>query len=252
MKFKIVPSTRDGRHQTLTTYLINETLAIDAGAIAIGLSIEEQLRLRSIIITHTHLDHIVSLPIFITNLFDEIREPVKVFATQSDFDALKQHIFNPRMWIPVETLRNSHTELLAFNPIKSGEGFVTEGLKITPVPVTHSVLTHGLLVEDETTALLFTSDTGATDRIWQVARECERLKAVFIDLSYPNRLTELARVSCHHSPLTLLEEMPKIGQNVQVYAVHLKAAHRDQVAEEIAAINHPGIIIAEIGRDYIF
>jgi cAMP phosphodiesterase len=236
----------------LTTYLINETLAIDAGAIAIGLSLEEQLRLRSIVITHSHLDHIISLPIFITDLFDELREPINVYATASDFQALRQYIFNQRVWITIETLKNAHTELLKFHPIKSGKTFLAEGLKITPIPVTHTVLTHGLLVEDETTALLFTSDTGTTDRIWEVARKCDKLRAVFIDLSFPNRLTDLARVSCHHSPATLLEELPKIRPDVQIYAVHLKAAYRDQVASEIAALNNQRLVVAEVGREYEF
>jgi cAMP phosphodiesterase len=190
--------------------------------------------------------------LFITDLFDSLREPVKVYATQSDIDALGQYIFNSRVWIPVETLKNEHTELLAFHPISSGESFFAEGLKITPIPVTHTVLTHGLLVEDKNTALLFTSDTGATDRIWQAAAECEKLRAVFIDLSFPNRLTELARVSGHHSPATLLEEMSKIKPGVMIYAVHLKAAYREQVAAEISALDHPRIAVAEIGREYEF
>jgi cAMP phosphodiesterase len=236
----------------LTTYLINETLAIDAGAIAIGLSVEEQMRLRSIIITHAHLDHIFSLPLFITDLFDEIREPIKLYATASDLDAVNQHLFNHRVWVTLDTLKNGHTELISFHPIKSGEHFITEGLKITPIPVSHTVLTHGLLVEDEKTALLFTSDTGATDRIWKVAGDCEKLRAVFIDLSFPNRMTDLARVSCHHSPSTLLEEMPKIRQDVQIFAVHLKAAYRDQVTREIAALKDPRIVVPEVGREYKF
>ncbi len=252
MRFKIVPSTRDGRHQLLTTYLINDTLAIDAGAIAIGMSVEEQLRLRSVVLTHAHLDHIFSLPLFITDLFDEIREPIKLYATASDLDAVQQHLFNHRVWVTLDTLKNGHTELISFHPIKSGEHFITEDLKITPIPVSHTVLTHGLLVEDETTALLFTSDTGATDRIWKIAGGCEKLRAVFIDLSFPDRLTDLARVSCHHSPSTLLEEMPKIRRDVQVFAVHLKAAYRDQVAREIAALKDPRIVVAEVGREYKF
>ena len=236
----------------LTTYLINETLAIDAGAIAIGLSVEEQLRLRSIIITHAHLDHIFSLPLFITDLFGEIREPIKLYATPSDLDAVNHHLFNHRVWVTLDTLKNGHTELISFHPIKSGEHFITEGLKITPIPVSHTVLTHGLLVEDEKTALLFTSDTGATDNIWKIAGDCEKLRAVFIDLSFPNRLTDLARVSCHHSPSTLLEEMPKIRQDVQVFAVHLKAAYRDQVTREIAELKDPRIVVPEVGKEYKF
>lgn len=252
MKFRIVPSTLDGRRQLLTSYLINDTLAVDAGALAIGLTPEEQLRIRSVIITHAHLDHIISLPLFITDLFEELREPINLFATPSDFDAMRDHLFTSRVWIPLDTMKNSHTELINYKPIKSGESFYAEGLKITPIPVTHTVLTHGLVIEDDNCALLFTSDTGATERIWQTIVDCDKLRAVFIDLSFPNSLTELARISCHHSPETLLEELPKIKNDVPVYAVHLKAAYRERVAAEVRALNHPRIQIAEVGREYKF
>lgn len=252
MKFRIVPSTLDGRRQLLTSYLINDSLAIDAGSLAIGLTPEEQLRIRSIVITHAHLDHIISLPLMVTDLFEELREPINLYATPPDFEAIQRHLLTERVWITLETMKNSHTELIAYHPIKSAESFFAEGLKITPIAVTHTVLTHGLLVEDDDSALLFTSDTGATDRIWQLAEACDKLRAVFIDLSFPNRLTDLARVSCHHSPTTLLEELPKIKSDVPVFAVHLKAAYHHQVATEIAALNHPRIQVAEVGREYEF
>ncbi len=252
MKLRIVPSTTDGRVQLLTTYLVNDTLAIDAGAIAIGLSHQEQLRIRSIVVTHAHLDHIFSLPLYLTNLFDEIHEPVEIHATQSDFDALRQHIFNPRVWITLDTLRNDNSDLISFIPIESGQSFFTEGLKVTPIQVSHTVLTHGLIVEDDESALLFTSDTGATEGIWQAANARLKLKAVFIDLSFPNRLTELARVSRHHSPATLLDEMSKIKPDVPVYAVHVKAAYRDQVIAEVESLKNPRIVVAEVGREYMF
>ena len=252
MKFRIVPSTADGRVQLLTTYLINDTLAIDAGAIAIGLSREEQLRIRSIIITHAHLDHVFSLPLYLLDLFEEIHEPVRVYATRSDFDALRRHIFNTRMWITLDTMRNTDTDLISFQPFKSGESFFAEGLKVTPVQVTHTVLTHGLIVEDDRSALLFTSDTGPTEDIWQTPVERDKLRAIFIDLSFPNRLTELARVSQHHSPATLLDEMSKMNRDTPIYAVHIKAAYRDQIIEEIESLNNPRIIVAEVGREYEF
>jgi len=252
VKFRIVPSTRDGRHQLLTTYLINETLAIDAGAISIGLSIQEQLRLRSIVITHSHLDHILSLPLFVVNFFEQIREPINLFATPADFDVLGQYIFNQRVWVPLDKLKNDHTELIRYHPFSSGESFFAEGLKITAIPVTHTVQTHGVLVEDDKTALLFTSDTGATESIWQVAGNCRKLRAVFIDLSFPNRMTDLARLSYHHSPMTLIEELSKIKPEIQIYAIHLKMAYRDLVESEVAALNHSRIVVAEVGREYEF
>lgn len=236
----------------LTSYLINDTLAIDAGALAIGLSHEEQLALRAIVITHTHLDHTASLPLMITDLFEDLQEPIALYATASDFDALRQYLFNPRIWIPIETLRNEHTELLEHRPYRSGESFTVEGLTLLPIPVTHTVLTHGMLVEDESVAVLFTSDTGATERIWQVANECAKLRAVFVDLSFPTALTELARVSLHHSPPTLSEEVEKLRTDVAVYGVHLKQPYRDQIIAEVAAMDKPRFTVAEVGHEYEF
>jgi ribonuclease BN (tRNA processing enzyme) len=252
MRVRIIPSTRDGQHQLLTSYLINDTLAIDAGAIAIGLSHEQQRAIRSIVITHTHLDHIVSLPLYITEMFEELREPVRLFATASDFEALTTYIFNPRVWISLSILKNQHTELLSWQKMESGVAFATEGITITPIPVDHTVQTHAMLAEDEESAVLFTSDTGTTDDIWAVANNCPKLRAVFIDVSFPASLTELGRASRHHSVTTLMEEMEKIPATAKVYAIHLKPIHRQQITREIAEINHPRIVVAEIGEEYHF
>ncbi|MFN7949510.1 MAG: MBL fold metallo-hydrolase [Blastocatellia bacterium] len=252
MKVRIVPSTRDGRQQLLTSYIINDTLAVDAGALAVGLSHEEQLRLRSIIITHTHLDHIISLPLYITDLFDELREPVNLYTTAADFDALRTYIFNPRVWIDWSILKNEHTELLAWQPYESGRSFTVEGLRITPIPVSHTVLTHALLIEDDKSAVLFTSDTGTTERVWQVASDCPKLRAVYIDLSFPAALTELGRVSKHHSVTTLVEELERINPAAQVYCIHLKPVYRERIIAEVAALDQPRLVIPEIGRDYTF
>jgi ribonuclease BN (tRNA processing enzyme) len=252
MRFRIVPSTADGRQQLLTTYLINESLAIDAGAIGVGLTRKEQLQIRSIVLTHSHLDHIFSLPLFLTDLFEEWSRPVNIYATPSDYDAVREHLFNPRVWIPLDHMENSKTRLIEYHPIKSEESFFAEGIQITPIPVTHTVLTHGLLVEDEKCALLFTSDTGPTERIWEAAQTCTKLRAVFIDVSFPARMTELARVSCHHSTTTLVEEAAKISPDVDIYAIHLKPAYRTEVETEISALNDPRIKLAHIGRQYEF
>lgn len=252
MKVRIVPSTHDGRHQLLTSYVINDTLAVDAGALAIGLSKAEQLRLRSIIITHAHLDHIISLPLYITDLFEELREPVKLYATPSDFEALNTHIFNPRVWIEWAILKNAHTELLEWHAYESGQSFTVEGLKITAIPVTHTILTHALLIEDEQSAVLFTSDTGATERVWQAANECAKLRAVYIDLSFPAALTELGRVSKHHSVTTLVEEMEKINPAVQICGIHLKPMYRDRIIAEVKALDNSRLFIPEVGKDYHF
>jgi ribonuclease BN (tRNA processing enzyme) len=252
MKIRLVPSTFDGQQQLLTSYLVNDTLAVDAGALAVGLSHAEQLRLRSIIITHTHLDHVASLPLLITNLADELREPIKLFATRADFAALQRHIFNPRLWVELKVLQNGRAELLSFQPLAAGRSLMIEGLRVTPLAVRHNVNTLGLLIEDDTSAVFFTSDTGPTDEVWRTVNECPKLRAVFIDLSFPAALTDLARVTGHHSTTTLLLEIGKISPAALVYGVHLKVSHRGRIEAEVAALAHPRLAVAEVGREYEF
>ena len=252
MKVRIVPSTYDGRQQILTSYVINDILAIDAGALAIGLTVAEQLQLRAIVITHTHLDHIFSLPLMLMNLYEDLKGPIELYATSSDFAALKQNIFNSRMWVPIEVLKNDNGPLVIHRKLRAGEPFEVDGLRLTALPVTHTVLTHGILVEDENAAVLFTSDTGATTQIWDSVNARERLKAVFIDLSFPTRLTDLARESCHHSPETLREEISKIRPDAAIFGVHLKSPYRERIVQEVGALDEPRIQVAEIGRTYEF
>jgi len=70
--------------------------------------------------------------------------------------------------------------------------------------------------------ILITSDTGPTSRIWQKAREFENLKAIITEVSFPNRLREVAECSKHLTPEGLRWELEKMPPRVPVYLYHLK------------------------------
>ena len=69
MKITLVPSSVSERgeyqHQYLTSYVINDTLAVDAGSLGLMATPAEQKRVQHVLITHTHIDHVGSLPIFV-------------------------------------------------------------------------------------------------------------------------------------------------------------------------------------------
>ena len=53
----------------MTCLLVNGTIALDAGSLSQALSIERQVRVRSILLSHSHMDHTNSLPFFIENVY---------------------------------------------------------------------------------------------------------------------------------------------------------------------------------------
>src|SRR6266478_2567694 len=64
LRVMLLPSAFPGSlaetSQYLTSYLINDTLAIDAGALGIFAGHAEQARVRHVLISHSHADHIAT------------------------------------------------------------------------------------------------------------------------------------------------------------------------------------------------
>src|SRR5947209_14662995 len=99
MKIRILPSSPAEAAgpfglQPLTTYLIDDSIAIDAGAIGIALPVADQARITDIIVTHPHLDHVATLPTLLDNVFGQLHRPIQIHGTEQTIEALKQHIFN--------------------------------------------------------------------------------------------------------------------------------------------------------------
>jgi cAMP phosphodiesterase len=192
------------------------------------------------------------LPIFIAEAYTVLKSPVVIYGTAEVISDLRNHIFNDRIWPDFEKIHLIHKAepSIRFELIEPGRQFSIRNLTIRPVPVNHTVPCVGLIVEDAAAAVLFTSDTYTTDEIWERARETQNLKAVFVDVSYPNELEKLAAASKHLTPQSLARDLEKLNRDVEIFAVHIKPTGRDKVIRELAALNDPRISVAESDRTY--
>lgn len=256
MRVILLPSNcaDPGKLQPLTTFLVNDRLAIDAGSLGFALPLDHQRHIRHIIITHAHSDHTASLPIFVAEVFPFLDTPVVVHGIRHAIDSLRTHVFNDSTWPDFEKIHlpNGAGPSLVFDEIQPAVPFEVEGLRITPVLTNHLVPSIGLALEDERVAVIFTSDTYHTDEVWQLANRLPALEAIFVDVSYPNHLEELAAVSKHLTPQALDQELTKLNEPVPVYAVHLKPQFRAEVIKELKQLHRENVFVAEIGRAYVW
>lgn len=254
MKIKLLPShvKGDGQSQLLTTFLINDRLTIDAGSIAIALMAEEMAAIRHVIITHSHNDHIACLPIFIAEAFTHLDSPVTIYGIEEVVTALKNFIFNDHIWPDFEMieLTNGQGATIKYETLEPRKTVEISGLRVTPIPVNHVIPTCGMMLQDEHSTVIFSADTYATDELWQIASQQQNLKAVFVDVSYPNELEELAAAAKHFTPQSLAADLKKMNREADIYAVHIKPSNRQQVIEQLHQLNNPRISVAEIGRVY--
>lgn len=255
MKITLVPSctggTSDSQYQFLTSYLINNCVAIDAGSIGLFGSPQQQVEIKHVFLSHTHIDHLASLPILLENAYEYGSECVTIYASEAVIDCLRMDVFNTRLWPDFIEL-SPESPFLKLHQLEPGRPVDVAGLRVTPVPVDHVVPTLGFLVEDEHTGVIFSSDTAPTEDIWKLANAAPRLSAVFMEVTFPNELDWLAREAKHHTPNSFHAEVNKLRHAVAVVAVHLKARYYDQVVAELDALKIPGLIIGRVGQTYEF
>jgi ribonuclease BN (tRNA processing enzyme) len=256
MRVQLLPSTFDSQghatsEQRLTCFLIDERVAVDAGSLALGINAEQRARVRDIIVTHPHMDHIASLPIFIDDLFETLESPVRVHATPEVIDLLERDIFNWNVYPRFSELKNEYGPVMEYVPIPAGQEFKVAHLTVRAIPVNHIVPTVGLIVSDERSAVAFSSDTAETDEFWNVVNRAPRVDALLIEASFPNSMAKLAEVSRHFTPASLERDLRKLTHNgLDILAVHIKPAYRQMVIDELKALNRPGLGVMESGRVY--
>jgi ribonuclease BN (tRNA processing enzyme) len=256
VKVTLVPSTVSTADQEpgqfLSSYVFNDSLVVDAGSIGFW-GLVQQLRVRHVLISHTHMDHLASLPVFLENVYNPAGDvPVTIHGSAAVLDGLQRDVFNDRVWPDFISLTTRETPFLQLALLEPYKPVELEGLRITPVPVDHTVPTQGFIVEDQNGAVVLSADTGPTKEIWERANQVANLKAVFLEATFPNAHAVLARISKHLTPALFALEVQKLKPGTPLFAVHLKAKHYEVVARELEALGLANLKLAEYGKTYEF
>jgi len=143
-----------------------------------------------------------------------------------------------------------HSILRAQNLESQKEVIVSGGFSVTPMPVNHTVETVGYVIRDDTAAWIYSGDTHHTEEIWRVAAQTPNLKGVFIEVSFPDSMMDIAIQSKHLTPTLLAKEYRKIGKpDLPLYVYHMKPTVRDQIIQEILQLDIPHLTILQEGLE---
>ncbi|WP_029933988.1 HD domain-containing phosphohydrolase [Thiomicrospira pelophila] len=222
-----------------TCIQVSDTTLIDAGNILNGLGDEARL-VERIFLTHAHLDHILDLGFWLDHYFAIRQKSLQVFALPETLAALKQHVFNGVIWPDFSNIRliESDAFALEFVPIELNKRYEIEpGLVLTPINAHHTQGSCGYVIEHADQALVFGGDGYCNPDIWPLINANPAIRSVVLDVSFPNRLSQLANASQHLTPKLLAQELLNLKRHdVQIYVFHLKPAYLDEIHSELNAI----------------
>jgi len=232
-----------------SAFLLDDQLLLDAGTVGSVLSEQEQWLLDDILITHPHLDHIRGIPTLADNLImaGQPRQ-VRVHGIAPVIGALRDHLMNGLIWPDFSTIPSPDAPVIGYSEILPEKNFRVGDYQVMACGVNHTVPAVGYRVAKGGCTLLYTGDTGPTERLWQLAG---RVTALIVEVSFPSELEGLALLTGHLTPKLLERELAKLAAlPPRIFITHLKPQYYDKIKPELDALKIPGIELLQDGAVY--
>jgi len=236
------------KHRT-SAFLLDERLAIDAGSLTSGLDLKMQYRLEAVLVSHSHLDHIRDLATIADNRVQYGCKPLVIASTAPTLDVLKRHFFNGLVWPDFAAIPSKKNPTIVYKTLKPEVRTEVAGYGVRAIAVSHTIDTCGFIVDKDGAAVAYSGDTGPTDRLWHALNEERDLRALLMEVSFPNDEQRLATVSGHHTPQTLLPDLQKYRRpkDLPTLLYHIKPAFQAAVERECARLKGVNLTVLALG-----
>ena len=224
-----------GARARTTSFLVDDDILIDAGTGVEDLSIEELTRIDHVFLTHSHLDHVLALPLLVDSVGARRGRPIVVHALPETIAALRAHVFNWVIWPDFTEIPHYDRPWMKFEPMQIGTTVSLDDRSIRSIPANHTVPAVGFHVWGPQGALVFSGDSWPTDEFWRVVNAIRHLRFLIIETAFSNKERDLAITAKHLYPIELGEQLKSLRKEAEVLITHLKPSDADTIAREIDA-----------------
>lgn len=242
------------KHRT-SAFVLDERIAIDAGSLTSGLELAQQCALEAVLASHAHLDHVRDLATTVDNRNQKGAPPLVVAGTKQTIRILQKHFFNGLLWPDFTKIPSVRKPALRYLELSPEKPVTIAGYEVNAIPVSHTIDTCGFTVRGKDGVLAYSGDTGPTERLWEVLRETADLRALLMEVSFPNDEARLARVSGHHTPETLGKDLKKLGgavaKELPTLLYHIKPSFQAKVERECARLRGVNLTVCALGDHFI-
>ena len=236
MKIKLLGAHNTESNNTrLISLLIDNCLVLDAGGLTSSLSFSEQEKIRAILLTHQHYDHIRDIPAVAMNIY-LAESVINVYSILPVYNVVAQRLLDGLLYPNFLELPEGNPTV-KFTVVEPHQTVQIEGYSLMAVPVNHSVPTVGYQVTSSDGKVFFyTADTGPDlAECWKEVSP----QLLITEVTAPDKYEEFAREAGHLTPGLLKEELVTFrelkGYLPQVVTVHMNQALEKDIEVEIAA-----------------
>ncbi len=224
------------QNRRLVSLLIDGVLAIDAGSLTSSLSLEEQKKIKAILLTHQHYDHVRDIPALGMSLFLG-GAATRIYSIPAALDALARHLLNNEIY-PDFRQKPEQNPTLGFTIIEPHKAETIEGYTVLAVPVNHSVPTVGYQVTaGDGKSVFYTGDTGPG------LADCWRHispQLLIIEVTASDKYAGWVAGAGHLAPSLLKQELESFqkvkGYLPRVVAIHMSPDLEGEITAELVVV----------------
>jgi len=222
-----------GRLLRTTSLLVDSDILVDAGSGVGDLSLPELTQIDHVFVTHSHLDHVTSIPFLVDTVGGMRSRPITVHATAATLEILRNHLFNWAIWPDFSEIPSAEAPFMRYSEVELGRSVRIGARVVTPLPAVHTVPAVGYHLDSGSGSLVFSGDTGPNDALWDAVNAIENLKVLIIETAFSNKERQLAEISKHLCPTMLAAELAKLEREPEVWITHLKPGEIELTMQEI-------------------
>jgi len=223
-----------GAGSRTSAMLIDDDVLLDAGTGVGELTLDDLHPIRHVFLTHAHLDHIAGLPMLIDSIFsDAVDKPVTVYAREETLKALREHIFNGVIWPDFSELPTADRPMLRYQVCNPGDTITVGHRKFHAVDVAHSVPAIGYTVQNSTGVFAVSGDTATNRSLWPVLNAVEDLRALIIEVSFPDEMESLAEVAGHYCPATMTRDLKRLEHDPEIWLTGMKPGEEERILAQV-------------------
>ena len=232
MKIRILGAHMfESKNTRLSSILIDDVLAVDAGGLTSTLSFDEQERVEHILLTHGHYDHIRDVPAI---ALKNQHRTINVHSIQPALEVLTAHLINGIVYPKFTEWPSPEKPALKLNTKEPYKNVTAGSCEVLAVPVSHAVPSVGFQITDsQGKSIFFSGDTGpGLSSCWEHIAP----QILIIETALSNKSEGIAPKPGHLCPSLLKQELVSFkkirGYLPRVILTHMNPEVEEEIREE--------------------